>query len=316
MVSLFPSRNQQPLFWLSGRPVHTVSFLLSLYLVATIGVAVLMAMGCVDLIQLFVDNTKAVAHGEIWRLMTYPFVNTPSFWFAFELGMFFFLGRLVEAGIGSRSFALFYSGLILLQAILFQTAYFFGFTMEIHGMEMVNMGLFAACVTMVPNASFFFGIAARWMLLLLLGLSSLQLLAERQWLSIIELLTLSLAAIFFMKKKGYREPLYFFSDFGIEKIMQSSFSKPVTLPSPKMEEGDCRFTGSTVIASMPPKSLKKRAKATTPFQQESKKSNSMIYVDQLLDKINATGFNSLTEQEKEKLEEARLALLERDQKSK
>jgi hypothetical protein len=39
----------------------------------------------------------------------------------------------------------------------------------------------------------------------------------------------------------------------------------------------------------------------------------MIHVDQLLDKINATGLSSLTDQEKEKLEAARLALLQRDQ---
>jgi len=306
-------RNQQPLFWLSGRPVHTVSFLLSLYIVATIGVAFLMATGRHDLVQLFVYNSTAVAHGELWRLVTYAFVNTPSIWFALELGMIFFFGRLVEAGIGSRPFAVFYGGLIVLQGMLFQLAHFFGHPSEAHGMEMVSLALFAAFVAMVPSAPFFFGIAARWMLLLLLGLSALQLLAERQWISMLQLLTLAAAAVFFMKKKGFQEKLYFFSSNELANLMKQSLSKPVTLPPPEMQAGDRHFTGSTLIASLPTKGLKKSKSSLPSLQQETKDNLSMIHVDQLLDKISETGISSLTAQEKEKLEAARVALLKRDQ---
>ncbi len=307
------SRNQQPLFWLNGRSIQTVPFLLALYIIATVGISLLLAMGRQDMMQLFVYNSTAVAHGELWRLISYAFVNTPSVWFALEMGMFFFFGRLVETGIGSRAFALFYGGLILLQGLLFQLASFFGYATEIHGMEMVGMALFAAFVAMVPSASFFFGVAARWMLLLLLGLSLLQLLAEHQWISMVQLLTLATAAVFFMKKHGYREPLYFFSSNEIGKIMKTSLFKPVTLPPPKIEEGDYRFTGSTLVASRPNETLQHSTNTPPSFQQEKKKGISMIHIDQLLDKINETGFDSLTDQEKEKLEAARLALLKRDQ---
>ena len=313
MFSSSSSRDQQPLFWLSGRPVHTVSFLVSLYVAATIGMALLLAAGRQDLVQLFVYNSTAVAHGELWRLVTYPLINPPNLWFALEIGMLYYFGRLVESGIGSKSFALFYGELILLQGLLFQLAHLLGHPTEAHGMEMVGMGLFAAFVTMVPNASFFFGIAARWMLLLLLGLSSLQLLAEHQWISMIQLLTLSVAAVFFMKKRGYQEALYFFSVNGLENAIKRSLSKPVVLPPPERPEGDRRFMGSTLVASLPTESLNPSTASLAPaFQKKTKKSSPMIHVDQLLDKINATGLSSLTDQEKEKLEAARLALLERD----
>lgn len=312
---MFPLRHQEPLFYLGGRPIYAVPFLLGIYIAATIGVACLMALGRHDLIQLFVYNSTAVAHGEVWRLLTYSFVNSPSIWFALEMGMFFFFGRLIEAGIGSKSFALFYGGLVLLQGVLFQLAHFLGRSSETQGMEMVSMALFAAFATMVPSAPFFFGIAARWMLLLLLGLSSLQLLAEHQWISIVQLLMLSAAAVFFIKKKGFHEALYFFSSTKLETLVKQSLSRPVTLPPPKVEEKDYRFTGSTVVASMPTDGLKNSRNGLPAVRQETKKSFSMINVDQLLDKINETGFSSLTDQEKEKLEEARAALLERDQKA-
>ena len=314
MFSSSSSRDQQPLFWLSGRPIHAVPFLVSLYVTATIGMALLLAAGRQDLVQFFVYNSTAVAHGELWRLVTYPLINPPNLWFALEMGMLYYFGRLVESGIGSKPFALFYGGLILLQGLLFQLAHFLGHPTETHGMEMVGMGLFAAFVTMYPSASFFFGIAARWMLLLLLGLSSLQLLAEHQWISMVELLSLSVATIFFMKWRGYQEVLYFFPSSELENIVKRSLSKPVTLPPPQRQEGDRRFMGSTLIASLPTESLNPSTASLDPaFQQKTKKSSSMIHVDQLLDKINATGLSSLTDQEKEKLEAARLALLQRDQ---
>lgn len=307
------SHDQPPLFWLSGRPIHTVPFLVSLYVTATIGMALLLAAGRNDLVQLFVYNSTAVAHGELWRLVTYPLINPPDLWFALEMGMLYYFGRLVESGIGSKTFALFYGGLILLQSLLFQVAHLLGHPTEAHGVEMVGMALFAAFVTMLPSASFFFGIAARWMLLLLLGLSSLQLLAAHEWISMVQLLSLSLAAVFFMKGRGYQEALYFFPSNELERLMKRSLSKPVTLPPPERQEGDRRFTGSTLIASLPTESLRQsKASLASTFQQETKKNSSMLHVDQLLDKINATGLSSLTDQEKEKLEAARLALLQRD----
>ena len=175
---------------------------------------------------------------------------------------------------------------------------------------MISMALFSAFVVMLPNVSFFFGVPARWLLLLLMGFSSLQLLAEHQWISMLQLLTLSLAAIFFMKKSGYREPLYFFSSQGTSNIKKPFFPKPINLPRPKTEGGDCRFTGSTIVASIPPENLQK--KKNTESSSQNKETFSMIHIDQLLDKINQTGFDSLTNEEKEKLEAARLALLKRD----
>jgi hypothetical protein len=255
-----------------------------------------------------------VAHGQLWRLVTYPLVNPPSFWFALEMVMLYYFGRLVEWGIGSRSFVLFYGGLVLLQGVLFQLTHLIGYPTEAHGIEMISMALFAAFVAMYPSASFFFGIAARWMLLLLLGLSSLQLLAEHQWISMLQLLALSITAVFFMKWKGYQEALYFFSttDHTIKELV----AKPVKLPPPETQREDRYFAGSTFLTSLSTENPNKSAPSLLPsFQQETKKSVSMIHIDQLLDKINATGLSSLTHQEKERLEAARLALLERDKRS-
>lgn len=309
---MFPSRNQQPLFWVGGRPIHAVSFLVSLYVLATVGTALLLAVGRQDLIQLFVYNSAAVAHGELWRLITYSLINPPSISFALEIGALYFLGRFVEVGIGSKNFALFYGGLILLQGILFQLAHALGYPAEAHGMQMASLALFAAFVAMVPSGLFFFGIAARWMLFLLLGLSALQLLAEHQWTSMVQLLVLSAAAVFFMKKQGYSEPLYFFSSKG---LVNPSMSKPVVLPPPKAQASIPPFAGPKVLASFSVEGAQKAVETFSAAPVQKKKKNSpILHVDQLLDKINATGMESLTGEEKERLEAARMALLERDGK--
>ena len=59
MFSSSSSRDQQPLFWLSGRPIHAVPFLVSLYVTATIGMALLLAAGRQDLVQFFVYISKS-----------------------------------------------------------------------------------------------------------------------------------------------------------------------------------------------------------------------------------------------------------------
>jgi membrane associated rhomboid family serine protease len=313
MTLSLSSSNQQPLFWFNGHRIYTAPLLVSLYVVTTVVTAILLALGRDDLLQFFVCNNSALAHGELWRVATYSFVNPPSLSLALEIGLLYYFGRLVESGIGSRAFLLFYGGSILLQGLLFQLTPLLGQKGDLHGIQMVNMGLLAAFVTMYPSASFFFGIAARWILLLLLGLSSLQLLAEHQWISMTQLLTLSLAAILFIKSKGYRERLYFFSSKALEKPTNRSISKPITLPPPEQASSDHYFTGSAMIASLPRKSLKKSSASLAPaLRQQTKKSSSTIDLDQLLDKISATGLSSLTDREREALEAGRLDLLKRD----
>jgi hypothetical protein len=107
MSSSSPAHNKESLLWLSGRPIQAVSFLLSLYLIAAIGIAFLLAIGRQDVIQIFIFNSKSVAHGELWRLVTYNFVNPPSIWFGLQMAMFFFFGSLIESANGCRTFAIF-----------------------------------------------------------------------------------------------------------------------------------------------------------------------------------------------------------------
>lgn len=305
------SRDPRPLFWFYGRPIRAVTLLLSFYLIATIGVSLLLAAGQRNVVQLFMYHGAAVAQGEIWRLLTYSFVNVPSLWFGLEMVMFYYFGKVVEAAIGSKKFFVFYGGMILLQGLSFQVAQWVGYPSEVQGTGMISMGLFAAFTAIYPGATFFFGIPARWMLLLLLGFSGLQLLAEHQWMLMGQLVILSCVAVFWMKKEGYREALYFFSSMKLGGF--KGYKKPAVLPPPEMHEGDRHFTGSTVVASLPVEdAVVSKNRVTPEHEKENKREISMTYVDQLLDKINRTGLSSLTAQEKEKLEAARLALLKRD----
>ena len=315
MLSRFFSSASRLFSWLASWPVPLATLLVVLYGSSMVAVAVLLAAGRNDIVQALVYSSTAVAHGQIWRLVTYPFVNPPTIWFALEMVMLYYFGRVVEAGLGSRIFALLYAGLMLLNAGLLQLASSVGFAGETSGVQVVNFAIFAAFVTMHPRAPFFFGFAARWMLVALLALSSLQLLADHQWWAMIQFVVVSASSILFMKWRGYREALFTLPISPLSNLVPRAMPEPAAITASRNERQDHRFTASTLVTSFaspnaaPKKEQAQQAKiASEPTSQASM----MVTIDQLLDKISQTGMTSLTDQEKAKLEEARMALLKRD----
>jgi len=315
MFSKFSSpqlRLEAPLFIIGSWPVRLVTLLIALHVSAMIATSLLVTVGDASWIQLLAYNSTAVGQGQLWRLLTYAFVNPPNIWFGFEMLMLFFFGREVERGLGAKSFGLFYGGLIILGSLLLQLFSLGGTAQEMTGAQAVNFAVFAAFVTMYPGVQFLFGITARWMLLAFLVLSSLQLMEGQQFASTLLFLAESLAAILFMKWNGYHELIAKFSLPSFRELLQKMAPRrapktgAVTSSSTSSRVMDTCSTSTSFITV--PKATAEAPKKTKPSTSPIKNVN----IDDLLEKISKTGMASLSDQEKEQLEAARMALLKRD----
>lgn len=288
MPTVFRTGEEEPLFHLGEFPVRLITLLVALHSVAMIAVSLVLASGHGSWIDLLVYSSTAVAHGQLWRLVTYAFVAVPSVWFLFEMLLLWYFGREVENGLGWRRFAILYAGLILLGPLLLQAFGYAGIPQTFAGAQELNFAIFAAFVAMHPGAQFFFGVAARWVFLGLLAISSLQRLADHKPAEVLVLLSSCLLAVLLMRRAGFEEPL-----------LGHQFRWPV--PGRKSSRpGFSVMNGGSAAAASKEKG---RGGAASPDPEQE--------MDRLLEKISRTGIGSLDAAERASLEQARRAILQR-----
>lgn len=292
MPTVFRAGEEEPLFHLGEFPVRLITLLVALHSAAMIAVSLVLASGHGPWIDLLVYSSTAVAHGQIWRLVTYAFVAVPSVWFLFEMLMLWYFGREVENGLGWKRFAILYAGLILLGPLLLQAFGYGGIPQTFAGAQELNFAIFAAFVAMHPAAQFFFGVAARWVFLGLLAISVLQRLADHKPAEVLVLLSSSLLAILLMRRAGFDEPL-----------LGERFRWAVP-GRRRAGSGFSVMKGGVAGAA----SGKAGRGKTTPDVPSSDPEQEM---DRLLEKISRHGIGSLDDSERAALEQARRAILQR-----
>ena len=280
---------EEPLFYLGEFPVRLITLLVAFHSVAMIAVTLLVASGHGLWLDALAYSSTAVAHGQVWRLVTYAFVASPDIWFLFEMLMLYYFGREVENGLGWRRFGILYAGLILLGPMLLQAFGYAGTPQSAAGAQEVDFAIFAAFVAMHPNARFFFGMAARWVFVALLAISSLQLLAAHQAPRILVLISSSVMAITLMRRAGYTEELF-------------GWSFQWSLPGLRKSQ-----SGFSVVPGGLSASGRKKKSDAKPHVI-----NPEAVLDRLLEKISSKGIGSLSADERSTLEQARQALLLRE----
>jgi len=289
MSVVFRIGEEEPLFHLGEFPVRLITLLVALHSAALVAVSLLMATGHAGALEFLTYSSAAVSHGQIWRVVTYAFVAAPSVWFLLEMLMLWYFGKEVENGLGWKRFGILYAGLVLLGPVILQALSYTGHPQNFAGAQEVNFAVFAAFVTMHPSARFFFGAAARWVLLGLLAISTLQLLADHQEARVAVLLSTALLAMLLVKKAGFTEPLFL-----------NGFTW--SLPWKKKAEN---FTVVHGGLSSKTTSATPRSETAAPFDPEQE-------LDRLLEKIARSGMVSLDDTERATLEKARRAMIRRE----
>jgi membrane associated rhomboid family serine protease len=271
------SEEHQPVTWIRGYPIYAAHFIVLVYVVMMIVVA-LLGQAASGLYAWTSFTSEQVHSGQIWRLFTYGLLNRPSIPFAIDMVLLLWFGREVEKTLGRRSFFSFYGGIYLLPPLvltlmgLLRPFSFAG--------QPGTLAVFVGFATLYPGAMLLFNILAKWAAIVLVALYSLIHLADRNWIALILLwVTCGFAHLFIKYQQGV-----------------------FTLPRfPRWR----RRPRLRVLPDPVPN------KKTTLASSAARDDATMAEVDALLDKIAISGISSLTAKERAKLEAAREGLMKR-----
>jgi hypothetical protein len=226
---------------------------------------------------LILDPYK-VRHGEVWRLVTWPIANEPSIWAVIDLALFWYFGRVLEGEMGRSRYLKYLVALIFIPAVVAT-----GLDLRAHGMTYLSLAVFVAFVAENPNAPFFFGIQAKWLALVIVGVNALQLIGNRQNRELAFLFVTLAVALIGLRFVGLGEHLAFIPapSRGRKKPPKAKRGKPART-----------FKDSSVVSG--------------PWSGGGSGSDlaGQAEIDRLLDKIAASGLESLTPEERRRLNDA------------
>lgn len=278
MIAHRSPENYDPITWVGRIPVYATTIIVALYVVSMVGVAIALASGAEAGLGKLTFNTESVLRGgELWRCLTYAFVNPPDPWFIISLVMLYIFGRDVEQHLGRKGFIRLYLGFLLLGPSLLLAASLVSRQSLSITQSWANFAVFLSFAALYPGAQLLFQITAKIFALVLLGISVLQLLAGRQWVEMMVLLATAFLA-YYAIRHGSALNLDFVSRLR-PVSSRSKIPRLRVVKSPDDEPVD-------------------------PHR----------IIDPLLEKISQNGLSSLTRREREQLERARAVLLAKDQR--
>lgn len=200
-MTRYSSHNPQPITWLSGHAIYTAHVIAAAYVASMIVTALLMALKVDAPFAWLGFASGAVWRGEIWRLVSYAWLNPPSLWFVIDMFLLAWFGSELEKFFGRRAFLMLFAGLYLVTPLLF-TALGPWWSTSLLG-QSGAFGLFIAYVTLHPGVSFFLNLQARWIAWILLGIYSLIHLSRRDAASLLSLwATAGFAFVFVRQEQG------------------------------------------------------------------------------------------------------------------
>ncbi|HEY2143556.1 MAG TPA: rhomboid family intramembrane serine protease, partial [Candidatus Udaeobacter sp.] len=207
MFGVTTSDDYRPVAWMGRYPVDVTTMLVGLHVATAILAALLYTVGASSVLAYLQFDSAAVwSEGQVWRLVTYAFVHSPSslLWFAIEMYFLFVFGREVERFVGRRSFIALYLILLITPAAL----------LTIWGLwqrsvislsspsSALHFGIFVAFATIYPRAELFLRIMAKWVVLILAAVYTLQLLAYHAWNDLVVVWTSIGVAFLFIEWSG------------------------------------------------------------------------------------------------------------------
>jgi len=270
------SEEHQPALWLRGYPVYAAYLIVLVFVASMLATTLLMAFKLAPLLAWLPFASVEVLRGEVWRVVTYGLVNPPSLWFVLDMAMIVWFGREVEKVLGRRRLMLLFGGVYLVSPLLF-TVLGLWFPTKLAG-ETGGFALFIAFATLYPDVAVFFGILAKWIAAILVGVYSLMALAYHDWLGGLSLWATVGFAFAFVRHEQGRLTLPRFRLFRRGPKLR-------VLPGYQGRGDEAPGVG---------------------------KAESMAEVDALLDKIARSGVSSLTARERAKLDSARNELIKRE----
>ena len=215
-----------------------------------------------------------VRHGEVWRLVTWPLVNKPDIFAVLNIVFFWFFGRELERAMGRVRFTKYLVALVVIPAVVAT-----GLDLPAAGLRPIALAVFVAFAVESPNARMMFGIPAKWIAVVLVGIDVLQYTGDRDWRGLAFLAVVLAAAVIGLRFVGLGEHVAFIPAPSSGKNKKTKRSKPAR-----------QFKSDSVVSG--------------PWGANTADAVRQAEVDRLLDKIAASGLESLTPEERRRLNEA------------
>lgn len=259
-------------------PVYATTIIVAVYVGCVFGITVALAAGADQFVgKLTFDTQSVVRNGELWRCLTYAFVDRPSVWFVLSLVMLYVFGRDVEQHLGRKGFVrLFLAFLLLGPSLLIAASLVTGHSYNLT-QSYANFAVFLAFAALYPGAQLLFQISAKTFAWVLLGVAVLELLASRLWPDLFVLLATAFLAWYAIRHQA---------------ALNLDFMSRLRPVSHRTKRPRLRVVPKTETEAPDPHRI----------------------IDPLLDKISRDGLASLTRREREQLERARAVLLEKERR--
>lgn len=224
-------------------------------------------------------DSDAVVSGQVWRLFTWPIAYPGGVGFldAFTIFIFWYFGTEIESLLGKKRMAWFLGlitvGLGLIWVALVELSTLFGYLFTLNQLELMVILVFIA---EYPHRRFFFNIPGWVIGAIIVGIYVISYVGQRQWLNLLDFLLGLVLTALVAKSMGLMSE--------VRAVPRLSFRRQRKPKRPKRAP-----SGPTVVQG--------------PWQppEQPPVSRDQAELDALLDKISASGMDSLTDREREHL---------------
>ncbi len=272
--------------------------------------ALIVGLGVLSMLLYAIDPTTAfrgafiselVRQGQVWRTVTWPLINPPvSVWALVSLAVFWFLGHLVEDEIGRKPMAVLIAAMTVVPTVVVtllnvaNEAGTGGWSAYSYSVSFLSLGMITIFGIERPNLKFFFGIPAWVIAAAYVFIEILSNVADRAWAQLILVLLVIAVGCIGARQRGMLDLLTFIPRFkALAGPTRSPYGEVRSQQAPRSKRfGKGRKKGpsgpGTVVAGP-------WGEPTGPTLLEQAE------LDVLLDKISESGIDSLTKQEKDRL---------------
>ena len=241
----------------------------------------------------------SVLEGQIWRLLTWPIPNEPDFWTIILFVVFFMLASQLEAQMGRRLFTAYLLSMVVIPAVivtLFELVT--GAEGAVGGLRFLEIGVLVGFALRNPRAMFWGGIPAPVIAGVIVVIDFLQLLGFRQTLLIVMLFSVVGVSMLSMRALGFAEEAQWLpkvplpASFGGEVRPQGRRST-----SRRKRRGRAKLTVAPAPTAAPRRELSRLEEAE---------------MDAILDQVSERGVESLTAEQRRRLEDHSKRLRKRE----
>ena len=141
-----------------AHPRFGIPNLMRYIVIGNVLVYLLSVFSSADAVSFLSFNWGLVLRGEVWRLVTFPFLSGYSslrdvIWLALFLYFYYWMGTVLEREWGTAKFTLYYlSGLVLTLLAAILVSLISGSSPNVYGTDYVNLSMFFAFAMLYPDA--------------------------------------------------------------------------------------------------------------------------------------------------------------------